>query len=229
MGTAAGGCGLVALVDKDGNRQLKVAILTACQDTVAAGYAHDLARLTATAGSPKAVLLFQSRGTIIPQQRAALVNAALKADATHCLWIDSDMRFPPDALGRLLSHDEPIVGCNYSTRRPPILPTAEHKEMGLVFTEADSEGLLSVARCGMGLMLVDTNVYRTIGEPYFALGFNRTENSYVGEDVFFCKKAREKGYKILIDQDLSKEVRHIGEIEFRYEHAIATREMTVGA
>jgi hypothetical protein len=33
-------------------------------------------------------------------------------------------------------------------------------------------------------------------------------------------KAREAGFDVLIDHDLSKEIKHIGCFEFRHEHAI---------
>jgi hypothetical protein len=146
----------------------------------------------------------------------------MEAGATHVLWLDSDMRFPKDALGRLLAHGEPIVGANYTTRRPPYLPTAETAE-GYLFGSPDLDGLVEVSHLGMGLLLVDTDVFRKIGEPYFALGYNRQDGSYVGEDFYFCKKARDHGYKVYVDQTLSREVRHIGETEFRYEHALETQ------
>ena len=199
---------------------MKVAVLIPSQDQVSAGFAYDLARLF---GSNSGLTIFNVRGTYIPQQRQTLAKAAMDAGATHCLWLDSDMRFPPDALRRLLQHNEPIVAANYAMRRVPILPTAEDKEKGSLFTDEHSTGLAEVSQCGMGLMLVDVNVLRTIGEPYFVLG--HSPKGFVGEDYYFCHKARKHGYKILIDQDLSKEVRHVGEIEFTMEHANLTRDV----
>lgn len=201
---------------------MKIAVLLPSQDTVSVGFAYDLARLF---GSNSGLTIFNVRGTYIPQQRATLVNAALDADATHCLWIDSDMRFPPDALRRLLEHRLPIVATNYPTRRVPILPTAEHKEFGSLFTNPEDAGLIEVSHCGMGFMLVESEVFRAIGEPYFALGFNPTTKIYAGEDVYFCDKARKHGYKVMIDQGLSQEIRHVGEMEYRNEHALMTRDI----
>ena len=215
-----------ALVNDRGEKQLKVAIVTPCQDTVAAGYALDLAKLVGRSQLPNIQLaLFHVRGTIIPEQRTTLARAARDAGCTHVLWVDSDMRFPANSLIRLLEHDEPIVACNYPTRRPPYLPTAEHKDLGMLFTEENSTGLVEVGHAGMGLMLVDMDVHQKIAEPWFALGYSPSDGGYVGEDFFFCKKAKEAGYRVLIDQDLSKEVKHIGETEFRNEHANVTREM----
>lgn len=211
------------LVDKEGTKLHRVAICTPCQDSVSAGYALDLAKLVGTLDMP--YTLIQSRGTIIPQQRATLVTLAQQWGATHLLWLDSDMRFPPDTLHRLLDHGEPIVAANYPTRRQPILPTAEHKEHGLLFTGPDSEGLIEVSHVGMGVMLVDMQVFARMRQPWFQLGFTPKTNEYIGEDVFFLRRARGDGYRTLVDQGLSREVRHTGEMEFRAEHANVTRDI----
>jgi hypothetical protein len=205
---------------------IRVAICMPCQDTVNAGFALDLARMCAalTASDDFDATLIQNRGTIIPQQRATLVHAAQEYEATHLLWLDSDMRFPRDTLARLLAHGQPIVAANYARRRYPILPTAEHADFGYLFTEANSEGLAEVTQCAMGLMLVEMRVFEAIAEPWFALGYSAKDRDYVGEDFYFCKRAREAGFTILIDQDLSKQVRHAGEIEWTPQHTCTTRD-----
>lgn len=220
------------LLDASGAPTLTIAIATPCQDTVAAGYAYDLARLVGhvSAARPDIRLsVHQNRGTIIPQQRAVLVRMAMEAEATHILFIDSDMRVPPDALFRLLAHNEPIVACNYSTRRSPILPTAEHREHGYLFTPPDAEELAEVTQCGMGLMLVDMQVFARIPQPWFAIGFNKVDAEYTGEDFFFCQKARDAGYRIWIDQALSREVKHVGAFEYTAHHACVTRDAYTAA
>lgn len=216
------------VVDVNGREVIRLAILTPCQDTVTAGYAYDLARLVGhiTSARPDIQLSYhQNRGTIIPQQRAVLVRAAMEAKATHVLWIDSDMRFPPDAFFQLLADDEPIVAANYPTRRPPILPTAEHSEHGYLFTPADADGLDEVTRCGMGLMLVRMHVYESIKQPWFVIGFSPSDAEYTGEDFFFCQQARNAGFTIWIDQALSKSVKHGGAMEFTAQHACTTRDV----
>lgn len=214
----------MTILTASGERALRIAICIPCQDTVNAGFALDLARLMHRVGQSGIITtIIQNRGTILPQQRAVLVRAAKEFTATHILWLDSDMRFPADTLFRLLAHEEPIVAANYAKRRHPILPTAEHRERGYLFTTPESEGLVEVTQCGMGIMLVDMTVFNTISQPWFAIGFNRQDEEYSGEDFFFCKKARESGFLTLIDQDLSKEVRHVGEMEFTASHTVLTR------
>lgn len=205
----------------------RVAICTPCQDMVCAGYTYDLARLVATMArqAPEIeITIHQNRGTIIPQQRATLVHSAREAQATHILWVDSDMRFPPDTLIRLLEHGQPIVAANYPTRRAPILPTAEHRELGYLFTPADASGLAEVTHCGMGLMLTAMQVFDATPEPWFIVGYNRRDREYSGEDFFFCSQAKQAGFPTLIDQALSVPVRHTGQMEYTNAHAVLTRD-----
>lgn len=203
-----------------------IAIATPCQDQVAAGYALDLAKLVgySTALQTMNLALVQNKGTIIPEQRQSLAKLALQMGASHVLWIDSDMRFPKTALERLLSHDKPIVAANYPMRRPPVLPTAEDRTHGHLFTEPNADGLVEVSRCGMGLMLVETRVFQALSAPWFTLGYSKADDGFVGEDVYFCRKAKEAGFPTLIDQALSIEVKHIGELEYTNQHACLTRD-----
>lgn len=206
---------------------MKIAIATPCQDQVHAGYTYDLARLVGHAARTQPeveITIHQNRGTIIPQQRATLVMSAREAQASHILWIDSDMRFPPDALARLLAHNEPIVAANYTTRRKPYLPTAEHREHGYLFTPPATSGLAEVTHCGMGLMLTAMEVFDKTPPPYFIIGYSTADSEYYGEDFFFCRRVRESGFRVLIDQGLSQEVRHAGLMEFTAEHAVITRD-----
>ena len=41
---------------------------------------------------------------------------------------------------------------------------------------------------------------------------------FIGEDMYFCREAQKAGFKVYIDHDLSKQVRHIGVLEFMHEH-----------
>jgi hypothetical protein len=207
----------------------RLAIGLPCQDQVHAGFALDLARMTGVLGelSDLEYTLIQNRGTIIPQQRATLVRAAQEYQATHILFLDSDMRFPRDLVPRLLSRDEPIVAANYARRRHPVLPTAEHTTQGYLFTPPASAGLVEVTQCGMGVMLIEMRVFDAIAEPWFHLGYTPSTREYVGEDFYFCKRARDAGFQILIDQAISHEIKHAGEMEWTHEHTLITRDAVI--
>ena len=72
----------------------------------------------------KSIELISVSGSMLAQVRTGLVLRAMKAEATHMLFLDDDMEFPPDLLHRLLRHNKPVVGCNYSRRTVPPYPTA---------------------------------------------------------------------------------------------------------
>ena len=206
----------------------RLAICLPCRDIVQTGFAYDLARLTAYWSAnhvPKGgkLHMFTSSGTLIADQRETLVKEALRVEATHVLWIDTDMRFPKDAVDRLMSHNQPIVAANYATRRLPCKPVAfaDKTCTNLIYTKPDSTGLEEVYAVGMGLMLVDTKVYRDLPRPWHHIGFSQKADDFYGEDVYFCHQARAKGYKVFIDHDVSKEVRHIGNFEFTHDHVEA--------
>ena len=222
----------MALVDIDGGTlatPVKVMVAVPCGDTVHADFAYDLARMvgyTTLVKPSAALLLYHVKGTYLPRARATLANEALAQGCTHILWLDADMRFPKDTLLRLLGHGEAIVAANYPTRQPPFIPTAMDNDYNPVFS---GEGLSEVRACGMGVMLTRADVFRAIGKPYFALGYNKKDDDYAGEDAFFCEQARKAAYRVLIDWRLSAEVSHCGTYAFDLRHATATMTALQGA
>jgi DNA-binding transcriptional LysR family regulator len=207
----------------------RVAICVPSNDHVWAWFAYDLARMvgwTAAQHPDIELRLFNATGCWLVELREKLVDAALRADCTHILFLDSDMRFEKDALVRLLAHDEPVVAANYTTRRPPFHPVSVKSlgdPMTRVYTEEESEGLEPVAATGMGVMLVQADLVRSVKPPRFMMGWVPDDAAHVGEDLYFCKKLTDAGATILVDHDLSKQVTHIGMVEFEAQHAVASR------
>jgi hypothetical protein len=185
-----------------------------------------------TATTDDRVLLFTSHGTLIASQRMELARQALEEKADYLLWLDSDMRFPRETIGHLILRDKPIVAANYATRRMPVKPVAmmdNNGEIGRVYTAPDSEGLQPVDYIGMGVMMVKREVFEKVEAPWFAIPYSTIGNHYIGEDVFFCRKAREAGYEVLVDHDLSHQVKHIGTFEYSHEGAWAMKEQVDGS
>jgi hypothetical protein len=211
-----------------------VAILVPARDTVMTSFAYDLARAMSfhTATTDDRVLLYTSHGTLIASQRMELARQALEEKADYLLWLDSDMRFPRETIGHLMLRDKPIVAANYATRRMPVKPVAmmdNDGEIGRVYTAPDSEGLQPVDYIGMGVMMVKREVFEKVEAPWFAIPYSTIGNHYIGEDVFFCRKAREAGYEVLVDHDLSHQVKHIGTFEYSHEGAWAMKEQVDGS
>ena len=208
-----------------------VAVCTPARDMVHTMYTYDLVNMVAyhTMNTNDAVSLKISQGTLIANQRAELSLDAMQENCSHVLFVDSDMRFPQDMIGRLLKHDLDIVATNCARRRMPTGPTAQlYKENGdreLVWTMPDSTGLQEVGSVGMGVMLIKSNVFAALSEPWFETPWRHDKRGYIGEDVFFCQKAAAAGFKIHIDHDVSKEIGHIGTFEFKHDHTWVMREL----
>ena len=190
------------------------------------GTAFDLANMSAyTAKHTKHDLsLFTSSGTLIFDQRNNLVKAALEAKCTHRLWVDADMRFPKDTIIRLLANNKAIVGVNATTRVEPVKPTAknlfidqEKKEGQWTAVDSkDKKGVEKVSALGCGVLLVDTQVYKKMTEPYFWF-YEVPGDKILGEDVYFCVKAFDTGFDSFVDHGLSNEIGHIGQYTYSWD------------
>jgi hypothetical protein len=181
-----------------------------------------------TLNTTDAVSLKILQGTLIQNQRADLCLDAMREGCSHILFIDSDMTFPQDMIQRLLAHDVDIVATNCARRRMPTGPTAqnydENGKRQQVYTMPESTGLEEVGSVGTGVMLIKREVFQGMSEPWFDMPWQYETRGYMGEDVFFCKKAQELGFKVYIDHDVSKEIGHIGTFEFRHEHTWVMKE-----
>lgn len=210
-----------------------IAILVPARDTVMTSFAYDLARAMSyhTATTDDRVLLYTSHGTLIASQRMELARQALEEKADYLLWLDSDMRFPKETIGHLILRDKPIVAANYATRRMPVKPVAMMDAKGKidrVYTGPESAGLEVVDYVGMGVMMTKREVFEKLDAPWFAIPYSTLGNHYIGEDVFFCRKAKEAGFEVLLDHDLSQHVKHIGTFEYSHEGAWAMKEQVEG-
>lgn len=155
-----------------------------------------------------------AQGSILPDLRNKLAHKAVAENASHVLFLDTDMVFPPDSLIRLLKHDLDIVGVNYAMKRIPSMPTSESLDTTPNHTRKSTTGLGEVAYIATGVLLVKADVFRKLPMPWFLTPYSPTHGGYMTEDVYFCCLARETGFRIWCDHDLSKEVYHVGEREY---------------
>lgn len=165
-------------------------------------------------------------GSVLPKLRRNAVLEAQRINATHILFIDSDMRFPRDLLRRMLAHEKLIVAANCPTKTVPISPTARLKATGKdagpgnywpIFTTPDtSPRLMKVDRIGFGIILIDMRVFTKIPEPWFDMVYRPDVKEYMGEDWFFCVRCEKYGIPIFIDHDVSWEIQHVGNAAFKH-------------
>lgn len=155
--------------------------------------------------------IFVVSGSCLPQGRIKLVSHARAWDATHILWIDSDMTFPPDTLRRLLSHEVRVVGINYMGRRDR-LPTSYMTKSDYYWMVESDQELRKVYHVATGLLLTDITVFDEIPHPYF--NFEPLAVNWKGDDEYFTDRLREAGIDIYCDAKLSHECGHVGEVLF---------------
>jgi hypothetical protein len=210
--------------------EIKAAILVPTRDVIPSWFAYSLGLAMGHLGKnyPEVdATLYFNNGTLLAEQRSALAKLALKDGASWLIWLDSDMRFPSDTFPRLMGHKVPIVGAGYPTRKmPAIEPTAytDYECQDRIYTEDDSTGLVPVSAMGFGCICVHREVYEAMPPPWFHIPWDAEKMKHdCGEDIYFCRKAKENGFEVMLDHDLSKEVFHIGNAEYGYKEALAAR------
>jgi hypothetical protein len=226
---------------------IKVAVCVPSHDMLPAYFSYDLAGMIGYTtqhftgpGAIEEIALHMVKGTYVHTARQELLVAALQGGADYVLFLDSDMRFPKDTIARLLSHKKSMVGTNYPRRGVPpeyvaikrsvaLGEDGERVEGELLQTTDESTGLEEVEALGFGCVLVHRSVFGAMGQvhdprekgPFWFFEYHPEIKTHIGEDVFFCRLAREVGTTIYVDHDLSKDIRHIGQMEYALDHTWA--------
>lgn len=147
-------------------------------------------------------------GSVVCELRTQLANEALESNATHILWLDSDMHFPPYVVEKFLRHNKDIVAANYSTRYSPYQSVAFVDPNNIEKRLTEKSGLHKIWAVGMGCMLVKADVFKELPKPWFAHEYNKNLDTHSGEDIYFCNQAMHHGYDVYIDADI--QLAHIG-------------------
>lgn len=121
--------------------------------------------------------------------------AVEQMDGDWIWWIDDDHAFPPGILSALLEHDVDVVAPLCLRRQQPFDPvsfTSREQITVLPLHDLPEQGLVEVEACGSAGMLVKRHVFDALEQPYFRM-------TDVSEDIVFCDKLREAGFKIHVD------------------------------
>jgi hypothetical protein len=116
----------------------------------------------------------------------------LKTDADFLLFLDSDMVPPADMLVRLTECDKDIVSALAFRRVPGYEPCIFKGEE---FYRDYPKGLIEVDGTGMACTLIKRKVFEKTPQPWFFPGKK-------GEDLSFCDRVKEAGFKIFCDTTL---------------------------
>lgn len=139
-------------------------------------------------------------------------NEFLREREGEWVWLmGDDHTFLPDTLLRLLDHNVDVVVPLVFRRLPPFRMVLYKGEAGTSVDEDGEEntryeqfqtyeipkhGLFEVYAAGTAGMLVRENVWRAIDPPWFT-----STGTIMNEDLEFCRKVREAGFKIWADPD----------------------------
>ena len=151
--------------------------------------------------------LTTSYGPYIDVNRDSLVLQALQMEPDKILFLDDDQTYPPDTPEILLNYDKPIIGGvtpKKDDAKPMLWDWADggYDKIHLWDHLNGRTGIVQVSGLGMGGVMIDPIVFRTIKPPYFKI--DRDPKSYKdhGEDISFYKKCNEAGFEVLVDLDL---------------------------
>lgn len=167
-------------------------------------------------------------GPLIARHRDELTTQFAEGDASHMLCIDADICFGAADLARLLVADRDIVaGCYPRKNSKRDLPAARATEV-----EPSSSPLVSAKFAPAGFMLISRDAIRAMAEQvddseYYAHNGRavlplwhapRDENgrqSFCGEDVAFCQRARAAGFDIWVHTDVR--LKHYGMHHYEFD------------
>lgn len=159
--------------------------------------------------------LFIPKSYSVDVGRNIIAKYAQENGFDYIMWVDSDMILPKNTLVRLLSHDKDIVSGVYSYKvlgNKEVVAkrfqdeTREEYDNLTIKEIKESSGLIEVDGFGFGCVLTKTSMFEKIPYPWFIY------TQEMGEDIFFCRKAQNEGYKLWLDTDVI--CGHIGTINY---------------
>ncbi len=142
--------------------------------------------------------------------------------ATHLLFLDSDMVFPPTIIDQLMAHKKAVVSGLYFHREAPYQPHMymwdKDDDTKMLPVMKWDEGLVKADCVGAGALLIERWVLEEMKPPWFYYGAELES-----EDITFCRRLGKA--KIPVWCDTKCECGHIGEIiigrnQFLLERAI---------
>lgn len=144
---------------------------------------------------------------LVTYARETMAQEALKLNCEWMLFIDDDMIVPTGMFTELMKHaDEadiiaPLCFQRVAPYKPVIYKAILEKTVdgGIFIKEIDnvldypinSKGYFDAV--GFGVVLIKTEIFKKMQAPWFF------SNTMLGEDIYFCMRAKDMGYKILVD------------------------------
>ena len=146
--------------------------------------------------------------TNIIEARTWSIKYAQMMGADYLLFVDEDIKVNPDVLVKLINSKKDIVSALIFKRKlitSPAFsifqknPDNPTEEMLVPFWDYPKNSLFFVPAAGTGCMLINMKIFKKFPEPYFKFWKG------IGEDIFFCLRAREAGIKTWVNSKAKTE------------------------
>lgn len=199
----------------------KTLIAVPCFDMVHTDFMESFVKLRKPEGTSFTII----KNTMIYDARNIIAMNAIKAGFDRVFWMDSDMKFPPDALEELSADMDTgldfVTGVYYTRRPPKIKPVIynelhwEVKEDGKLDTGATNyfdypeNALFEIAAAGFGCCLTSVDLLKRVGEKF---GSPFTPLEAMGEDMSFCFRVMQIGGRMFCNSGI--QCGHIGQVAF---------------
>lgn len=150
--------------------------------------------------------------SLVTRARNEMASWFLKTRFDCHLWIDADIEFDPEDVAKLWNlcqNGAAIAVAAYSMKLPD-KPLSAWKNGKLVKLEECPSEPFEVDYAGTGFFMISRGVYEALmpttesyeGPHGRVHAFYQTpihNDGFESEDYFFCRKAREAGFKIMMD------------------------------
>lgn len=163
-------------------------------------------------------------GYNVEQVRNIMVSYCLRNRFDYMLSVDSDIILNHDTLQKLLNCQDQTAAVSsgvYIQRKeglkiPEVYVNDPHTggQNNISIEMVQQDAIIEVAAVGFGCCLVRKDVFERVGNPWFVYHSNIDFDKVVSEDVDFCVKATNAGYRIVVDtsiklQHISKQYLHV--------------------
>ncbi len=179
---------------------------------------HKFIKTLLTLEKPEGITIETFPRTLPHVARNSLIGMAIENGFDYLLFLDDDMIFDQaNLLMKFIAYldehpDVDVIAPFAYMRNPPYYPCVFMEDPSnppyyTLYTEQD-KGKVEVDAITCAVTLVRVDLLRRMKKPWFE--FHTIGNEMVGEDVYFCHKAKkEHGAKIICDSD--QQVWHIGD------------------
>jgi hypothetical protein len=152
-------------------------------------------------------------GKDVDEARNAIADLAVQHKVKYLFFLDDDVTPTKNCLTKLTYYlDQPqnkdvaVVGGIYCTKTDPAVPLVFKDEGVGPYWEWKMGDVFEVNGLATGCMLIRVEIFEQLEKPYFKTvdepSTPTAGTTTVTDDLYFCKKVRDKNYKIVADSNI---------------------------